>query len=101
MSFSGHQLMLILQVLANGDRTALEVIGAVAKATKGRVKISEGSIYTQLARLEKQGLVKGYYGKQTPAERGGRPRRYYQLMAAGIRAVNDLDAVRGLELANG
>lgn len=96
MPFSGHRLMLILGALINKDRSALEIIDAVAKATKNRTKISVGSIYTQLERLERQGLVRGRYGTEQPVERGGRPRRYYKITAKGCSVLRDVDNVRGL-----
>lgn len=96
MPFSGHRLMLILGSLINKDRSALEIIDAVAKATKNRTKISVGSIYTQLERLERQGLVRGKYATEKPAERGSRPRRYYKITAKGCSALREIDSVRGI-----
>lgn len=96
MPFSGQRLMLILATLVNEDRAALEIIEAVSKVTKSRTTISVGSIYTQLDRLEKQGLVRGYYGSDKPAKRGSRPRRYYRITAKGASALNEIDMARGL-----
>lgn len=99
--FQGHQPMLILGALANQDRTAMEIIDAVKKDTKGKTKLSQAGIYSQLHRLESQGLIKGYYGKDLPVERGGRPRRYYKIMAAGRHVLDQVDQVRGLGVQHG
>ena len=96
MLFSGLQPMAILAALVNGDLTAQQLITKVNSNTGGRVKISTGSIYTQLARLEKHGLVRGYYGDDKSESRGGRPKRYYEIIAAGAGTLNDLDSIRGI-----
>lgn len=47
---------------------------------------SPGAIFTTLERLEARGLVTSRYGDPTP-ERGGRPKRFYELTADGRRAL--------------
>ena len=51
------QRMVILSTLYSTDRTALDIIETARQATKGKVRIPQGSIYTQLDRLEKAGLI--------------------------------------------
>lgn len=97
MPVSGQKTMLILAAIFNEDRTAAEIIEAVWRNAK--VGIPLGGIYTQLERLENNGLVKGYYGSEKPASRGGRRRRFYAIKAAGQRALTQIDAVRGLGVA--
>lgn len=53
----------------------------------GRRIVSLGSIYTTLDRLEKKGLVASRFADAT-TERGGRPRKYFKIEAAGQRALN-------------
>ena len=48
--------------------------------------IARGALYTTLDRLEQKGLVRSVMADGT-AERGGRPRRYYRVSPAGVRAV--------------
>jgi DNA-binding PadR family transcriptional regulator len=50
--------------------------------------VSAGAVYATLDRLESKGLVSSRLGEGT-ASRGGRPRRYYRLKAAGLRALRD------------
>lgn len=45
-----------------------------------------GALYTTLDRLEQKGLVASRLGEPTP-ERGGRAKRYYDVTAAGLMAV--------------
>ena len=99
MPFAGHQLMLILGSLISQDRSAMGIIEEVAKATGGRARIPVGSIYTQLERLERPGLIRGRYGSEKPPARGSRPRRYYRLTANGKAALDAVDLVRGMALA--
>jgi PadR family transcriptional regulator PadR len=49
-------------------------------------KMSLGSVSTVLDRLENKGLVSSTYGDPTP-ERGGRAKRFFQVEAAGERAL--------------
>lgn len=43
---------------------------------------SSGALYTTLDRMERKGLIESHAGEVT-AERGGRPRRYVRVTAAG------------------
>ncbi len=95
----GQKPILILASLFNQERTALDIIKAVKK--DAGVKISQGGIYTQLARLESAGLVKGFYGTDEPESRGGRRRRYYRLTGAGERTVTGVDRVLTAARAGG
>lgn len=97
MPVSGQKAMLILAAVFNQDRTAMEIIDAAWR--DGKVKIPLGGIYTQLERLEKAGLLRGYYGKDKPKSRRGRRRRYYEITGAGQRSLTQIDAVRGLWVA--
>jgi PadR family transcriptional regulator, regulatory protein PadR len=45
-----------------------------------------GALYTTLDRLEEKGLLTSLFGDPTP-QRGGRPKRYFRINAAGIEAV--------------
>jgi PadR family transcriptional regulator, regulatory protein PadR len=49
--------------------------------------VSFGAVYTTLERLERKGYVSSRLGKPTP-ERGGRGKRYFQIEAPGVNALN-------------
>ena len=63
---------------------SLALMRQLAK-TSGQ-KWSLGSIYTPLERLVKRGLLTSYQTEAT-AERGGRPKRIYQLTAMGRKQL--------------
>jgi PadR family transcriptional regulator, regulatory protein PadR len=86
----------LLQALVPGDAYGLELIERVAEATQGRALLLQGRVYPALRELEREGLAESYSGEPLP-ERGGRPRRYYRLTAAGQRvALDDARALAGL-----
>ena len=51
-------------------------------------KVSYGALYTTLDRMEAKGYVSSRVGEPTP-ERGGRAKKYFQIEAPGIRALNE------------
>jgi PadR family transcriptional regulator PadR len=65
-------------------------INAVERRTAAsqRILLGQGSLYPALRKLEREGRVKSREADPTP-ERGGRPRVYYKLTAAGQRAAKD------------
>src|SRR5882724_3431931 len=52
-----------------------------------RREVSIGAVYATLDRLEAKGYVKSRLGDPTP-ERGGRSKRFFQVTAKGVAAVN-------------
>ena len=50
-------------------------------------EVSIGAVYATLDRLETKGYVKSRSGDPTP-ERGGRSKRFFQVTAKGVAAVN-------------
>jgi DNA-binding PadR family transcriptional regulator len=55
------------------------------EARTGR-RISRGSVYITLDRLEEKGLLSSRLGESSPS-RGGRPKRLFRVTASGIAAV--------------
>jgi PadR family transcriptional regulator PadR len=78
----------LLQALIQGDSYGLELICRVKDRTGGKLVLSQGTIYPALREMEKEGLLKSYEADPSP-ERGGRPRRYYQITGAGRRVSAD------------
>lgn len=62
---------------------------AILKAVQARLarNVAAGAVHATLDRLERKGLVSSRLGSGTPI-RDGRPRRYYAVEAAGVRALN-------------
>lgn len=58
--------------------------------------VSIGAVYATLDRLEEKGYVKSFLGEAT-AERGGRAKKYFQIRAAGERALRaSREAIAGM-----
>ena len=92
--------MVLLAVLRLGDEAYAVPIRDEIVSCTGR-DIARGSIYITLDRLETKGYLKSRFGDATP-ERGGRPKRYYELRPRGLEALREsrraLHALwRGLE----
>ncbi len=78
----------LLQALIDGPAFGLELVERIREATGSRMVIGQGSLYPNLWGLEEEGLVTSYQGEPMP-ERGGRPRKYYELTADGLRKARD------------
>jgi PadR family transcriptional regulator PadR len=76
----------ILQALIAGPAFGMEVIERVSKKTRGKIRLHQGSAYPALRALEREGLVRSWEGPQEEI-RAGRPRRYYELTADGLRTA--------------
>ncbi len=75
----------LLQALREGPAYGRELVRRIARATSGRVRFAEGSIYPALRRLLASRLVRSW--SVVPGRRrGGRARRYYELTERGVRA---------------
>lgn len=77
--------IVLLAVLRLGDAAcAVPIRREIAART--RRKPARGAVYVTLDRLEEKGYVESWLGEPA-AERGGRPRRYYRVRPAGVRAL--------------
>jgi len=93
--------LIVLAVLRLADEAyGVTVRQEIESRTKREVSI--GAVYATLDRLEDKGYVKSHLSDPTP-ERGGRSKRYFEVTAKGIRAVNRMrhalqNMAEGLEL---
>ena len=89
-------------VLGSFEQAVLVAILQLADEAYGRAILSEvqsrldrevapGAVHATLDRLEKKKLLSSTLGAGTPV-RAGRARRYYRLLPAGVRALNDARA---------
>ena len=76
---------IILSVLAQGDNYGYEILQKVKELSNGRIKWNEGSIYPVLKKMEAQGLIKSYW----KVEENERPRKYYNLLEAGEKELQN------------
>ena len=67
---------------------------AILKEVQTRLDrdVAPGAVHATLGRLERKHLLSSKLGTGTPV-RAGRARRYYRLLPAGLRALNDARAV--------
>src|SRR5476649_2444984 len=66
---------------------------AILKEVQARLErnVAAGAVHATLDRLDKRKLVASRLGPGTPV-RAGRARRYYRVLPAGLRALNDARA---------
>jgi PadR family transcriptional regulator len=66
---------------------------AILKEVQSRLQrdVAAGAVYATLDRLEDKALISSRLGSGT-AVRAGRPRRYYGIENAGVRALNESKA---------
>lgn len=76
----------VLSAISTKDSYGLEIVEEVKK--ESGIKLVLGSLYNILHKLEKEGLVKSYWGEET-AERGGNRRKYYKITAKGETTLNE------------
>ncbi len=82
----------LLAVRALGDNTyAVPIQKYVEKATGRRVSL--GSIYGALARLEEKGFLRSTMSEAV-AQRGGKSKRIYAVTSEGLRTARDLHRMR-------
>jgi PadR family transcriptional regulator, regulatory protein PadR len=78
--------IVILALLRLVDRAYGVTVRQEIEVRTGR-QVSIGAIYATLGRLEMKGYVSSYLGDPTP-ERGGRSKRFFNVTAKGMAAMN-------------
>jgi DNA-binding PadR family transcriptional regulator len=74
----------LLMALREGPGYGREFVRRIQRATAGRVRLAEGSIYPALHKLEAKRLARRW--KVVPGRRrGDRARTYYELTERGVR----------------
>ena len=78
--------IVVLALLRLSDQAYGVTVRQEIEVRTGR-EVSIGAIYATLGRLETKGYVNSYLADPTP-ERGGRSKRFFQVTAKGVAAVN-------------
>jgi len=86
----------ILMALADGDRHGYAIILDVAERTRGRLRLSAGTLYRSIQRMLEQGLIVETDERPAPEDDDER-RRYYRLAPFG-REVASAEADRLTDL---
>jgi DNA-binding PadR family transcriptional regulator len=79
--------LVLLAVLRLGDDAYAVPVRREIEERAGRAP-SRGAVYVTLERLEEKGYLESWLGEPV-ADRGGRPRRYYRVRPAGVRALEE------------
>jgi PadR family transcriptional regulator, regulatory protein PadR len=75
--------LLVLKTLSLAPMHGWGISQRVQQLSKGILEVNQGSLYPALQRLEKDGLISSDWG----TTENNRRARYYQLTAAGRRAL--------------
>lgn len=86
----------ILIALADSDRHGYAIIQDISVRSGGSVRVSAGTLYRSVQRMQEQGLIQETRDRPAPAEDDER-RRYYRLTAFGA-AVARAEARRLTDL---
>src|SRR5687767_8234753 len=86
--------IVLLAIARLGSKAYGVTIRQAVENVAGR-STSIGAIYTTLERLEQKGLFSSRQGEPTP-QRGGRAKRYFQIEAPGLLALNEAHHTRML-----
>ncbi len=77
----GNVTTIILGSLWSADRYGYDILKEIENKSDGQYSLKQATLYNQLKRLEKQGLISSYDGD--PDDTGGGKRKYYSLTAEG------------------
>ena len=77
----GNVTTIILTSLWSADRYGYDILKEIETHSEGQYNLKQATLYNQLKRLEKQGLISSYDGD--PDDTGGGKRRYFTLTAEG------------------
>jgi PadR family transcriptional regulator PadR len=74
---------LVLAILSEGESYGYAIIKRVGELSGGELEWTDGMLYPLLHRLERNNLVKAFWGKSET----GRRRKYYRLTQAGAEQL--------------
>ena len=89
-SLGRFEHFILLAVIRLGEEAYGMTIRRELAEHTGR-DVAVGAIYTALARLERRRLVQSWLGQPT-AERGGKAKRHYRVLADGKKALAKAEA---------
>jgi PadR family transcriptional regulator PadR len=87
------ELLVLLATMGLGEAAYPFAITRDLETRTSR-KVSRAAVLITLERMEDKELVSSRYGEPTP-ERGGRPKRFFQVKPRGLQAVREsLDQIK-------
>ncbi len=81
----GHIDTVILRVLQEQDSYGYEIIRSISTLSSGQYLLKEPSLYTSLKRLEKENMIRSYWGDENQGAR----RKYYTITQKGKDAYQE------------
>ncbi len=81
----GSTELLILALVEDRARHGYEIAKLIEERSEGVLQFHVASLYPLLYRMEKRGLIKGTWVEKA----GERRRRFYKLMPAGKKVLNE------------
>lgn len=84
----------ILNLLMGHELYGLQIIRAFDEASGGKRKISIGSLYPTLSRLEEKGLVTSRMVDRPSDDKGGARRKYFRITRRGAAVLLDAEDFR-------
>lgn len=88
-----HELILLAILFLDNNAYGVPIAEAIENATGKRV--STGALYTALGRLEEKKFICSWIGEST-SERGGRAKKYFQVIEGGETALKDARDIRAI-----
>lgn len=79
-----EQLVMLATLRLDGAAYAVPILDELQSKTG--LKLSRGSIYVTLDRLEHKGYLESWFAEPTP-ERGGKAKRFFRLTSLGAEAL--------------
>ena len=77
--------LMLMALLEHGHMYGYQIAKKVRDQTSDVIALKEGSLYPALHRLEKEGMIEGFWQRRED----GVDRRYYRLTAEGRRILNE------------
>lgn len=75
----GYNDMIILYLIIRQESYGYEISKQIRDLSEGKYVIKETTLYSAFTRLEKNGMIKSYFGDET----NGKRRTYYKVTEAG------------------
>lgn len=84
----------LLNLLIGRERYGLEIIKAFEDVSGGKRKLSVGSLYPTLSRMEEKGLITSHMENRPNDDKGGARRKYFRITKLGIRILAKTEEFR-------
>ncbi|MEO1146256.1 MAG: PadR family transcriptional regulator [Cyanobacteria bacterium J06638_22] len=84
----------ILYLLMGREMYGLQIVQAYEQVSQGKRKLSIGTLYPTLSRMEGRGLVTSHLVSRPEDDKGGARRKLFRITLQGSRALNHQDDFR-------